>query len=94
MGDGGRNPDGPEGGNDPRTFFGADGHDAVRGVDELIAIVEVKTDDVGGRIVARVRDDPRAAAGKGIEDCRLTLFRHLLSKYRKRAGAATTTLNL
>ena len=74
--DGGGDPDGAVRGHDPGAGAGADGHDSAGGVDELVAIVEVQRDNVGGGIVTGQSGDGRGAVGGAVVDRALALLRH------------------
>src|SRR5579863_2245603 len=78
----GRNPDRAMRWNDPRAIVRRDRHHATRCKHELSAVVEMEGNRMTRGVIAGQCDDRRAAARQAIEDCGLSLFRHLLTQYR------------
>src|ERR1700691_2099880 len=81
----GGNPHGTMWRNNPCAISGADRHHPARGIDKLISMMEVQSDDVAGWIVVGERCDCRLRIARPIANSTLALLRHRLSLYRKRA---------
>jgi hypothetical protein len=67
-------------GHDPEAGTGKNGHHSLRGINELITIVEMQWDDMPCRVVMRVRSNVGSLVAKAVEDRSLSLLRHNLSQ--------------